>query len=287
MSEKHTEIYDVGTPREGGMNHTITVHADSEDFHVCFLVEDLHAKAQQYPAIEVPLSELPPIQGRNEDPLQTQKRVERVTFENPIIAFADDNGFLFAIGDGTHRLQKARESNMNTIKVHIIPARDMGDFSLDKDGERNRKDLPFAVQHSTTAAIEKLVRTPRWRKLNEEEVVKEKYELRRTAIHQEMDYARLERAFDHAELEQLSDEDWSIMSNTASHGERTKDKVIAHIATSRDHAKIFRGLENGEVLPAPIVLFQEGEAPYLIGGNTRLLACKASGVRPQILAVRV
>ena len=115
----------------GGMGQVAGVGDDDENFHVKFSVKDLIAKAQKYPVKEVPLSTLMPmLQGRQEDAAHTQSRADAASLEYPIIVFANESGKIFAIGDGTHRVQKSAGMGMRTIKAHIIPKIDMQDFAV-------------------------------------------------------------------------------------------------------------------------------------------------------------
>ncbi len=76
------------------------------------------------------------------------------------------------------------------------------------------------------------------------------------------------------------------MENTDSFETNTVQKAV-NLAKEydRDIAKIFQGM--GKKLPAPIVLMRKGKPPYLVGGNSRLMASRALGTKPKILAVRV
>ena len=173
----------------------------------------------------------------------------------------------------------------------------MTEISIKPEGEPKQEGVAFPneLRHGTKVDIGQLLKSPSWRKHSEEEIEKEKGELRGTAERLQLDYKKLEGAFYVGELEELSDADWSRMENTHSseyergfrETEWTKEEVVEEIGESRDHQNIFQGLENGGELPAPIVLFRNDNPPLCIGGNTRLMACKALGIRPQILAVRI
>ncbi len=178
---------------------------------------------------------------------------------------------------------------MRQIAYNIL----MTEIPTNLEGETLKKEdtaFPHALRDETKAHVNQLLNAPRWRKHKGEEINEEKEELREAAERLRLNYAILEKAFDGAEMEDLGNDDWKEWgeeNNAELKGEWTKDKVIAHIGNKRNHASIFQGLEQGEELPVPVVLFQSGKPPYLIGGNTRLLACKALGIRPQILAVRI
>jgi hypothetical protein len=118
-------------PAQGGMNQVAGIGDDDENFHVKFTIKDLIAKAQKYPTKDVPISTLLPfLQGRQEDHSQTQARADMAELQYPIIVIANDQGKIFAIADGTHRVQKADALGMTEIKSHIIPKNDMAEFAV-------------------------------------------------------------------------------------------------------------------------------------------------------------
>ena len=163
----------------------------------------------------------------------------------------------------------------------------MTEVPIPNEGPQKVPVLTGALRDKTKLEVSQLLKAPRWRALAGDEIVREDEELQRTAREMQLDYGNLVHAFQNAQLEELSDTDWTRMENTDSIGDWTKDEVIENIGSNRDHARIFHGIENGEDMPAPIVLFRNGESPYLIGGNTRLMACKALGIRPVVLAIHM
>lgn len=114
----------------------------------------------------------------------------------------------------------------------------------------------------------------------------EEGEVTRTAETLKIPPKKLLKAFDDGKVETLSDKDWSRLENTDSYDTDTFEKADA-LAKEYDRgiAKVVQGL--GGTLPAPIVLFRKGEPPYLVGGNTRLMAARAFGAKPQVLALRL
>lgn len=117
---------------QGGLNQLAGVGNDDENFHVKFKVKDLIAKAQKYALKDIPLSTLLPLlKGRQEDSSQTQARADAAELQYPIIVFTNDSGKIFAIGDGTHRVQKAASMGMKSIKGHVIPKNDMTEFATE------------------------------------------------------------------------------------------------------------------------------------------------------------
>jgi hypothetical protein len=116
----------------GGMGQVAGIGNDDENFYVKFSIKDLIAKAQQYPVKDIPIATLMPfLQGRQEDQSQTQARANAAELQYPIIVVANDAGKIFAIADGTHRVQKANAMSMMSIKGHIIPKSDMGEFATE------------------------------------------------------------------------------------------------------------------------------------------------------------
>ena len=128
-------------------------------------------------------------------------------------------------------------------------------------------------------------RRPRWEKPN---LSVEMEEMERTAEVLEIAQEVLLRAYEKAELEELSDADWNGMQNAdSSDTSWTPEDVREHLKGNRDFERIEQGMRAGETLPAPIVLYRENESPYLIGGNSRLLGCRIVGIRPMVLALRL
>ena len=116
---------------ESGIDQVAGIGDDDENFHVEFSIKDLIKKAQKYPAKPVPISTLLPfLQNREEDDSQTQARADNAELQYPIIVIANDKGKIFAIADGTHRVQKASALGMTEIQSHIIPKNDMSDFAV-------------------------------------------------------------------------------------------------------------------------------------------------------------
>ena len=117
---------------ESGIDQVAGVGDDDENFHVEFSVKDLIKKAQKYPAKPVQISALLPfLQNREEDHSKTQERADNADLQYPIIVIANYKGKIFAIADGTHRVQKANALGMTEIQTHIIPKNDMAEFAVE------------------------------------------------------------------------------------------------------------------------------------------------------------
>ena len=116
----------------------------------------------------------------------------------------------------------------------------------------------------------------------------EQGELERTALALGVELPTLLRACSHATLTELNAHTWSQLQNTDSNADLTVERA-EHLARTygRDIGRIFEGLTTGADLPAPLVLLREGEPPYLVGGNTRLMASRALGHTPKVLLVRM
>lgn len=112
-------------------------------------------------------------------------------------------------------------------------------------------------------------------------------EIKRTVKALDLDPRLVKDAVLAACLEVLRDKDWAELENTDSWGINLKDARRVAKQYGMNLKRILQGFRAGAVIPAPIVLFREDEKPYLIGGNTRLMAASAVGVRPKILAVRM
>jgi hypothetical protein len=98
-------------------------------------------------------------------------------------------------------------------------------------------------------------------------------------------------AYENANVETLTDEEWSKMENTDSwtmetykdlfdiiYGEygRSEERIIKHS---------IEPLKNGGIVETPIVAYVNNHPPYLIAGNTRLSVCKLLGITPKVTKV--
>jgi len=119
---------------EVGLDQVAGVGDDDENFYVKFSIIDLIDKAQNYFPEYIPIEELLPLlQGRVEDTTKTQSRADTADLQYPIIVVANDEGKIFAILDGTHRVEKAAGMGLDAIKGHVIHKDDMEEFKVDRD----------------------------------------------------------------------------------------------------------------------------------------------------------
>lgn len=99
--------------------------------------------------------------------------------------------------------------------------------------------------------------------------------------------ADLHKAVSKAKLGHLSDKHWSKATNTDS-WKLDKKAAAKHAETyGRDIKRVYKGFKAGDKIPAPIVLHRPGKRPYVVAGNTRLMAASATGIRPKVLHVRL
>jgi hypothetical protein len=89
-----------------------------------------------------------------------------------------------------------------------------------------------------------------------------------------------------AELKVLDDAHWSELENTESF-ETTSMEQAKKLAGAygNDLDRVVAGLHSGAQIPAPIVLERANGTLTLVAGNTRLMACRALGIRPRVALV--
>lgn len=86
-------------------------------------------------------------------------------------------------------------------------------------------------------------------------------------------------------LVDLTDNVWSAMDNTDSWDTTTLELARLYAdQVGRDADKLLSALPNGQ-LPAPIILRQPDGGYHKVAGNTRLMVCRALGIRPVVLMI--
>ncbi len=115
------------------------------------------------------------------------------------------------------------------------------------------------------------------------DVMDELSELRQTSKEFGLPLQSLFSAVENGKMEVLSDDLWHKLDNTDSL-RATTDAGAKRIAKKnrKDFDYINEAFLNNQELPAPIVLVMPDHAPYLITGNTRLLAAKAGNETPSV-----
>jgi hypothetical protein len=111
---------------EGGLGQTAGIGINGKQFN--FSIKDLIAKAKDYPVKKLdPQLFVKQLADRHEDPKQTASRAQSADLQYPIIVVQDGNTLMIA--DGTHRAQKAIMNKLPSINAHVIPVKDMAEFS--------------------------------------------------------------------------------------------------------------------------------------------------------------
>lgn len=90
-------------------------------------------------------------------------------------------------------------------------------------------------------------------------------------------------ALQNGKLELLDDTTWKQLQNTDSWRITTLNSAkIKAQEYGKDINSIIKGFYDGQI-PAPMIIKRAGQLPYLIGGNTRLMAARALKIRPKVL----
>jgi hypothetical protein len=111
---------------EGGLGQVAGIGINGKQFN--FSIKDLIAKAQNYPVKKLnPQLFVKQLADRHEDPKQTAARAQSADLQYPIIVVQDGNTLMIA--DGTHRAQKAIMNKLPAINAHVIPVKDMAEFT--------------------------------------------------------------------------------------------------------------------------------------------------------------
>lgn len=146
------------------------------------------------------------------------------------------------------------------------------------------QNFDYTAQGQTSETHDKPLK-PQWQK---PALSFELGEIERTARELGIDLQSLVAAFAHGKLGELKSGDWERMKNCDSHDTSwTLEEVREHLKEKRDFKRIEQGIKAGHSLPAPVVLYRADEPPYLISGNSRLLGCRALGLRPTVFAVHI
>ena len=155
----------------------------------------------------------------------------------------------------------------------------------DEGSEDDEQEVVY--KKPTKEQVERAKREAPKTKWKKPDLKEEQGEVERTALDLGIEnYEDIMAAGKKAKLEPLDDDTWSQLENTDSYDTDTMKKADSRARKyNRDIASVLDGM--GKELPSPVVLFREGEPPYLVGGNTRLMASRALGHTPKVLAIRL
>ena len=106
---------------------------DGDDFKIKFRVSDIIELAKDKPVEEVdPKSINYDFNGRQEDPTETKQRVMNADLSYPIVVVQNEEGKIFAMLDGTHRLEKALILGLDKIQIKIMDKEELVQFKADR-----------------------------------------------------------------------------------------------------------------------------------------------------------
>jgi len=106
---------------------------DGTDFKIKFKVSDVIELAKQKPVKEVNPKDINyNFSGRIEDDKETESRVTNADLSYPILVVQNKDNKIFALLDGTHRLEKALRLKLDKIKVKIFDIDELEQFKTNK-----------------------------------------------------------------------------------------------------------------------------------------------------------
>lgn len=112
---------------------------DGSDFKIKFKVSDIIELAKDLPVKNIDPKKIEyDFSGRQEDPTKTKDRVNNADLSYPIIVVKNENGKIFAMLDGTHRLEKALNLGLDKIKTKILNKHDLIQFKTDSLNEERQ-----------------------------------------------------------------------------------------------------------------------------------------------------
>ena len=159
--KQNPNIYNIGMLNESinktaGVWDTNEKFKDGSDFKIKFKVSDIIDLAKNTPVKEINPKDIKyNFSGRQDsNPEKTKERVMKADLSYPIIAVKNEKGKIFAMLDGTHRLEKALNLGLDKIKTKILNKEDLIQFKTDKLNEsRNgwynflKKKLPKVPEY--------------------------------------------------------------------------------------------------------------------------------------------
>jgi hypothetical protein len=129
---------------------------------------------------------------------------------------------------------------------------------------------------------------PKWCKPSYSE---EEREFARVSLTLEIHLDELREGFTKGELVDLPNWMWCSLLNTDSNDVFSLAEAEERAKLyNRDLSRVVQGMSSRSTIPAPIVLSrgdsQGAPRPYLMAGNTRLMACRVLNVRPKVWMMR-
>jgi len=115
-------------------------------------------------------------------------------------------------------------------------------------------------------------------------VAREEDEIERTAEVFNIPLEDLKYAFTAGNMVILSDDIWSKLENTDSYQITSLDDAIKLAKQyGKNWKSVLTAIKDGTIMDPPLVLNYDKTKYYLVGGNTRLMFCKALGITPKVL----
>ena len=128
-----TEEINESINNTAGVEDTDEKFKDGSDFRIKFKVSDVIDLAKNKSIKEIDPKDINyDFSGRDEDSTKTKDRVTQADLSYPIIVVKNEKGKIFTILDGTHRLQKALNLNLDKIKTKILDKEELIQFKTNK-----------------------------------------------------------------------------------------------------------------------------------------------------------
>ena len=128
-----TEEINESINNTAGVEDTDEKFKDGSDFRIKFKVSDVIDLAKNKSIKEIDPKDINyDFRGRDEDSTKTKDRVTQADLSYPIIVVKNEKGKIFTILDGTHRLQKALNLNLDKIKTKILDKEELIQFKTNK-----------------------------------------------------------------------------------------------------------------------------------------------------------
>ena len=128
-----TEEINESINNTAGVEDTDEKFKDGSDFRIKFKVSDVIDLAKNKSIKEIDPKDINyDFNDRDEDSTKTKDRVTQADLSYPIIVVKNEKGKIFTILDGTHRLQKALNLNLDKIKTKILDKEELIQFKTNK-----------------------------------------------------------------------------------------------------------------------------------------------------------